>query len=84
MPTSWRFAYVLSPLLPLAAWFKSFVLDSVIEMQTFIVVIIRQFRIAYPEKAQEVLRVSAGVMAPVLAEQPEAGKQLRLLVSQID
>ncbi|KAH9941518.1 cytochrome P450 [Amylocystis lapponica] len=56
---------------------------AVIEMQTFMVEIVRQFQLSYPENGRRVIRATSGVMAPVLEGEGERGKQLRLVVSPL-
>ncbi|TFK56441.1 cytochrome P450 [Heliocybe sulcata] len=53
---------------------------GVIEMQVFVVEIVRNFQLSLPSDGKKVLRATSGVMAPVVAGEVEKGKQLPLMV----
>ncbi|KZT27521.1 cytochrome P450 [Neolentinus lepideus HHB14362 ss-1] len=57
---------------------------AVIEMQVFVVEIVRNFQLSLPSDGKRVLRATSGVMAPVVEGEVEKGKQLPLTVELRD
>ena len=57
--------------------------DSVIEMHTFLVTLIRRFRFSLPENGQEVKGMSTrpGVLVPIVAGEEHKGPQMPLKVT---
>ncbi|EPQ60091.1 cytochrome P450 [Gloeophyllum trabeum ATCC 11539] len=57
---------------------------AVIEMQVFLVEIVRNFQFSLPPNGKRVIRATSGVMAPVLEGEVEKGKQLPLVMELRD
>lgn len=56
----------------------------IIEIQTFMVQVVRNFKLAYPKDAPLIFRAVSGVMAPVLYDALGKGKQLPLELTPIE
>lgn len=57
---------------------------SIIEIQTFMIQVVRNFKLTYPKDAAPVFRAVSGVMAPVLYEELGKGKQLPLEITTLE
>jgi len=58
-------------------------LDSVVEMQTFLVTLIRKFDIAHADHQPQIMRNRSGLMVPVVLGEEYKGMQLPLKISAI-
>jgi hypothetical protein len=74
----------------LPTWFCSTMLNenenelrSVIEMHTFLVTLIKQFDFSAPDNGQDVRKMQAGILTPVVAGEEEKGAQLPLKVTAL-
>ena len=57
--------------------------DSVIEMHTILVTLVRQFDFSLPEDGREVWKSRTGITAPVVVGEEHKGPQLWLKVSAL-
>jgi len=81
----WRFAYVnhlfyYSPLLMEA---ENRFLDSVVEMQIFLVTLLRAFNISQADHHPQIKRARSGLMVPLVLGEEYKGTQLPLKITAI-
>lgn len=58
-----------------------FAANSVIELHTFLVTLVRQFDFSIPENGQEVRKVGSGTIMPVVVGEEHKGPQMPLNVT---
>lgn len=58
--------------------------SRIYEIHAFLIEIIQNFHLSYPEGAPNIIRATSGVMAPVLLGEQGKGKQLPLDITIID
>ena len=59
------------------------VIDSVVEMHTFLVILVRHFDFSIPENAKEVKRIRTGMITPVVIGEEDKGPQLPLKITAL-
>ena len=57
--------------------------DSVIEMHTFLVTLIRQYYFSLPDNGQEITTLRAGLVLPVVVGEEHKGPQLPLKITAL-
>ena len=57
---------------------------SVIEMHTFVVTLIRQFKFALPDDGPRIRRWRSGLIVPVIVGEEHKGAQLPLKVTRLE
>jgi hypothetical protein len=60
-----------------------FILDSVIEMHTILVTLVRQFEFSLPDNGQEVTMMRGGLTTPLVVGEEDKGPQLSLKVTAL-
>lgn len=60
-----------------------FAINSVIELHTFLVTLVRQFDFSLPENGKELKKTRLGAIAPVVVGEEQKGPQLPLKVTII-
>lgn len=61
----------------------TFALDSVIEIHTFLVTLVRQFDFSLPDNGQEVKSVRPGALLPAVVGEEHKGPQMPLKVTAL-
>jgi len=61
----------------------SFPANSVIEMHTFLVTLVRQFDFSLPDNGQEIRTLRRGLIMPVVTGEEQKGPQLPLMVTAL-
>ena len=59
------------------------ILDSVIEMQAFLVTLVRMFNISHADHHPQIKRAKPGLMAPIVLGEEHKGAQLPLKITAI-
>ena len=81
----WRFAYVDHLLYySLFLWMlKIYFFDSVVEMQLFLVTLLREFYISQADHHPQIKRARSGLMVPLVLGEEHKGTQLPLKITAI-
>ena len=60
-----------------------FSVDSIVEMHTFLVTLVRQFDFYLPDNGQEICTLRPGFLVPVVVGEEHKGPQLPLMVATL-
>ena len=79
----WRFAYVDLTFYSSCGMLRAILLDSVVEMQIFLVTLLREFNISQADHHPQIRRARSGLMVPLVLGEEYKGTQLPLKITAI-